>query len=334
MAVEIRRREFIAALGSAAVAWPLAARAQQGRSHRVGILMPLAETDGEGQRQVKAFKEALQVLGRIEGRNLQIEYRWTGGNASQLPIASKQLADLRSEVILTRSTPAVAAILRETQTVPVVFVSISDPVGDHLVASFARPGGNVTGFTNIEASMSSKWVELLKESVPQIARVAMIFNPETAPGHGDYFLQPFEKAAATLGLESLAVPLKDTGDIEPAIASIAHEPNSGLAVMSDIFTSVNNKMIVQAVEKHRLPAVYPFRFFVTNGGLISYGADITDLFRRAAQYVDRILNGDKPADLPVQAPTKFELVVNLKTAKALGLKIPESFLVRADEVIE
>ena len=182
--------------------------------------------------------------------------------------------------------------------------------------------------------MSSKWVELLKESVPQIARVAMIFNPETAPGHGDYFLQPFEKAAATLGLESLAVPLKDTGDIEPAIASIAHEPNRGLAVMSDIFTSVNNKMIVQAVEKHRLPAVYPFRFFVTNGGLISYGPDTTDIFRRSAAYVDRILKGASPADLPVQEPIKFEFIVNLKTAQSFGLTMPSGVLSIADEVIE
>jgi putative tryptophan/tyrosine transport system substrate-binding protein len=334
MAIHIRRREFIATLGSAAL-WPLTARAQQGSgTHRIGVLMPVAEADGEGQAQVKVFKEALQKLGRIEGRNLQIEYRWTGGNLSQLPIAAKELADLRPEVILARTTPVVAALVRETRTLPIVFVSVSDPVGDHLVESFARPGGNVTGFTNIEASMSSKWVELLKEIFPQTERAAMIFNPKVAPGQGVYFLQPFESAAATLGLKSFVVPTKDKDEIEPAIASIAHEPNSGLVVNSDVFTSINHKLIVQAVEKHRLPAVYPFSWFPKSGGLISYGTDITDLFRRAAEYVDRILKGQKPADLPVQAPTKFELVINLKTAKAFGVTIPQNLLVAADEVIE
>ena len=330
----MRRRDLICGIIGSATAWPLAARAQQGGTPRVGILMPVAEADDEGQAQVKVFREALQKLGRIEGRNLQIEYRWTGGNLSQLPIASKQLVDLRPEVILARTTPVAAAILRETRTVPVVFVSVSDPVGDHLVASIARPGGNATGFTNIDASMSGKSVQLLKEIFPQIARVAIIFNPQTAPGHGDYFLPPFENAAATLGLKSLAVPTKHTDDIEPAIASIAHEPNSGLVVMSDVFASINNKLIVQAIGKHRLPAVYPFRFFVKSGGLISYGTDITDLFRRAAEYVHRILNGEKPADLPVQAPTKFELVINLKTAKAFGVDISPNLLSLADEVIE
>ena len=331
---QLKRREFITLLGGAA-AWPLAARAQQaGRMRRIGIIMPVAEAEPEGQVQVKVFKQALQKFGWIEGRNLQIEYRWTGGNLSQLPIAAKQLADLRPEVILARTTPVTAAILRETRTVPVVFVSVSDPVGDHFVPSFARPGGNATGFTNVEASLSGKSVQLLREIFPQIARVAIIFNPKTAPDHGDYFLRPFENAAATLGLKSSAVLTKDKDEIEPAVASIAREPNSGLVIMAEVFNSINYKLIVQAIGKHRLPAVYPFGFYVKSGGLISYGTDITDLFRRAAEYVHRILNGEKPGDLPVQAPTKFELVINLKTAKAIGLTVPQLLLARADEVIE
>jgi putative ABC transport system substrate-binding protein len=331
----MRRREFITLIGGGVATFPFAARAQQsGQMGKVGILMPLAQTDHDGQSQVTAFKAGLQKLGRTEGRNLQIETRWTGGNANRLPILAKELADLRPDVILTRSTPAVAALLQATRTTPIVFVSVSDPIGDGLVTSFARPGGNVTGFTNIEASMSSKWVELLKETFPRVTRVGIMFNPNTAPRGGAYFLQPFEAAASSFGIESLAIRVKDPADIEPVIASLASGADSGLVIMSDIFTSVNNKLIVQLVEKYRLPAVYPFRFFATSGGLMSYGTDIIDLFRRAALYVDRILSGEKPGDLPVQNPTKFELVLNLKTAKALGLELPPVLLGRADEVIE
>jgi putative tryptophan/tyrosine transport system substrate-binding protein len=329
----MRRREFIRVVGGVAAAWPFAARAQT-KVRQIGILMPLAQGDPDGKAQIAAFHVGLQKLGWTERRNLKTEIRWTGGNADQLPIVAKELVDLRPDVILARSTPAVKVLLGLTKSIPIVFVSVSDPLGDGLVKSFSRPGGNVTGFTNVEASMSGKWVELLKECMPRISQVAMIFNPNTAPGGGNYFLPTFEKAASSIGLKRVSAPVKDVSDIEPTISSLAREPNSGLIVMSDVFFTIHSNLIVQLVEKYRLPTVYSFRFYVTNGGLIAYGTDITDLYRRASQYVDRILNGDNPGELPVQNPTKFELVINLKTAKTLGLTVPPTLLARADEVIE
>jgi putative ABC transport system substrate-binding protein len=330
----MRRREFITLIGGAA-AWPLAARAQQpSRIRRVGVLIPYAESDAEAQTQVTAFREALDQFGWHDGNNLRVDYRWTGGDVGRIRTFAKELIALQPDVILGRSTAVTRVLLQETRTIPIVFVVVSDPVGDGLVDSMARPGGNVTGFTNVEASLGGKWLELLRDISPRISRVAVMFDPKTAAGGGAYYMRLVKEAAASLAVNVAATPVQDGADIERAIEVFTREADGALIVTPDVTTTIHRAVIIAAAAQHRLPAVYPFRYVAAEGGLASYGVDVVDLYRRATGYVDRILKGEKPSDLPVQAPTRFELVINLKTAKTLGLTVPPTLIARADEVIE
>jgi putative ABC transport system substrate-binding protein len=331
----MRRRGFISLVGGAAAAWPLAARAQQPeRMRRIGVLMGHAENDSEAQAWVAAFREGLQKLGGTEGRNIRIDTRWaTALDAEARQRFAKELVALQPDLILSATTPTTAALLQQTRTIPIVFATVSDPVGSGFVASFARPGGNVTGFTNIEPTMAGKWLELLKEIAPRVARVAFLFNPETAP-YAEYYLNPFKAAAASFAVEAIAAPVRDRSELEPVVAALAREPNGGLVLVTDSFLTAHRAEITSLAAHYRLPAVYPYRFFTELGGLMSYGNDQPDNYRRAATYVDRILKGAKPSQLPVQAPVKFELVINLKTAKALGLDVALHLQQRADAVIE
>jgi putative ABC transport system substrate-binding protein len=330
----MRRRKFITLLGGAAAAWPLVARAQQGeRVRRIGVLMAYAESDSEAQAFVAAFREGLQKLGWAEGRNNRIDIRWANVDVETMRRFAKDLVALQPDLILAHNTPTTAALLQQTRTIPIIFANVSDPVGSGFVANFSRPGGNVTGFTNIEPTMAGKWLELLKEIAPRVNRVAFLFNPATAP-YAEYYLNPFKAAAASFALEAIAAPVRDTSELEPVVAAQAGRPNAGLIVMTDSFTTAHRAEITSLAARYRLPAVYPYRFFTELGGLLSYGSDQHDNFRRAAIYADRILKGAEPSDLPVQAPIKFELVINLKTAKALGLDVPLQLQQRADEVIE
>ena len=335
MASQIERRKFLATLGGAAAAWPLAARAQQpDRMRRIGVLMGYTESDLEVQAHIAAFREGLQKLGWTEGRNIQIDTRWAApDDAASMRRFAKELVALQPDVILSNTTPTTTALLQQTLTIPIVFAIVADPVGSGFVASFARPGGNVTGFTFTEPTMAGKWLELLKEIAPRVVRIAMLFNPVSAT-YADYWLNPFRAAAPSFAVEAIAAPVRDTSELESVIAAQAREPNGGLIAMPDSFTDAHRIEITSLAARYRLPAVYPFRFFAEVGGLLSHGVDRTDNFRRAATYVDRILKGEKPADLPVQTPTKYELVINMKTAKALGLTVPQTLLARADEVIE
>ena len=329
----MRRREFITLLGGTA-AWPLAALAQQAeRMRRIGVLMALAETDGQSKARLTAFRQRLNELGWTDGRNVHIDYRWAPGNADQMRLLSKELVELQPDVILGHTTPVVAALLQETHTIPIVFVVVSDPVGSGFVANLPRPGGNVTGFINLEASLVTKWVQLLKEIAPQVTRVSLVFNPDTAP-HSRYYINPFEAACRSFGIAPITITVRSAAEIESAITGLRNEPAMGLIVMPDIFIAVHRQLIISLAARYALPAIYPFRYFASEGGLISYGIDNIDLFQRSASYVDRILKGEKPADLPVQVPTKYEMVINLKTAKALGLDVPLSLQARADEMIE
>ena len=330
----MKRREFISLVGGAA-AWPLTARAQQpDRMRRIGVLMGYAESDREGQANVAVFREALEKLGWAEGRNMRIDTRWaTPGDVESRQRFVKELIALRPDLILSHGTPVTAALLQQTRTIPIVFAGVSDPVGSGFVASFPRPGGNVTGFNNMEPTMASKWLELLKEIAPRVNRVALLFNPATAP-YVEYWLSPFKTAAASFTLEPIAAPVHDASELETVIAAQAREPNGGLIVMPDTFTSGHRAEIAALAARYRLPAMYPFRFFAEVGGLLSYGNNLPDDFRRTASYADRILKGEKPSELPVQLPVKFELVINLKTAKLLGLDVSSQLQQRADEVIE
>jgi putative ABC transport system substrate-binding protein len=331
----MRRREFITLVGGAAAAWPLAVRAQQGeRMRRIGALVGGAETDPESRARVAALREGLEQRGWSEGRNLRIDYRWASADSDRIRAFAAELVATAPEAIFAHTTPATTRLLEATRNIPIVFASVSDPVGDGIVASFARPGGNVTGFTNVEASMGGKWLEILKELSPAVARVGFLFNPATSPGGGSYFLRPFEAAAPLFNVQPISTPVEDVVDIERAVAPLAVGANGGLIVNSDVFTTRHRAAIIAAAARHRVPAIYPFAYFAADGGLAAYGTDVRDLWRRASSYIDRILRGEKPADLPVQAPTKFELVINLKTAKALSLNIPAMLLARADEVIE
>jgi putative ABC transport system substrate-binding protein len=328
---DIRRREFMILLGTAAAAWPLAARAQQpDRVRRVGVLMGIAD-DFEGQARIAVFRQALQALGWSEGRNIQFIYRWSGGDVAHARQFAKELLDLRSDVILTNSTPATVAVRDVTRATPTVFVQVSDPVGAGVVQSLARPGGNLTGFTNFDLSTAGKWLELLKRLAPNITRVAYLFNPNTAPL---LYAKAVETAAPLLSVKSIPAAVHNAVEIERALEQVARESDSALLVLPDLFNVTNRQSIIALAARHRLPAVYPFRYFVTSGGLMSYGTELLDTYRQAASYVDRILKGERPSDLPVQLPTAFELVINLKTAKALGLDVPPTLLARADEVIE
>jgi putative tryptophan/tyrosine transport system substrate-binding protein len=331
----VKRREFITLIGGSVVVWPLATRAQQaGGMRRIGVLIGYAENDPETQARLAAFRQGLEHLGWTEGRNVRIDYRFAPAGPDQARLFAKELVALRPDVLVGNSTPASAALLLETRTIPIVFVGVSDPVGGGLVASIARPGGNTTGFTNFEPSLTGKWLELLKEIAPGIVRVAVIFNPKTAPGGGSFFLGPFEQVARSFAVEPIAAPVADATQIESALAASWREPGGGLIVMPDAFTTVHRKAIIALAAQHRFPAIYPYRYEVVDGGLMSYGVDTVDLLRRAASYIDRILKGEKASDLAVQAPVKFELVINLKTAKVLGLTVPPTLLARADEVIE
>jgi putative ABC transport system substrate-binding protein len=329
----MRRRDFITLIGGAA-AWPLAARAQQlDVVRRIGVLTGFAESDREGQAFVAAFREGLQKLGWVEGRNIRIDYRWAALDTDLMQRFAKELVALQPDLILTQSTPAAAAMLQQTHTIPIVFAIVADPIGSGFVASFPQPGGNITGFVTMEPTMAGKWLELLKEIAPRVARVAMLFNPATAP-YAEYWLNPFKAAAASFAVQAIVAPVHDKSELESVVVAQAREPNGGLIVMPDTFTTGHRSEITSLAARYRLPAVYPYRVFAEFGGLLSYGDDLTDNFRRAASYADRILKGAKPSELPVQAPVKFELVINLKTAKALGLDVPAQLQQRADEVIE
>jgi putative tryptophan/tyrosine transport system substrate-binding protein len=331
----MRRRKFITLLGGAA-AWPLAVRAQLvDRMRLIGVLMAYAENDPEGQAWVAAFREQLQKLGWVEGRNIQIAARWATPDVEEMQRFAKELVALHPDLILSQSTPTTAALLQHTRTIPIIFANLADPVGSGFVASFSRPGGNATGFVahSFEPTMAGKWLELLKEIAPRVSRVAFLFNPATAT-YFEYYTKPFKAAAPSFGVEAIAAPVHDRSELESTFAAQAREPNGSLVVMPDSFTNAHSLEITSLAARYRLPAVYPYRLYAQVGGLLAYGNDVSDNYRRAAGYVDRILKGEKPADLPVQAPTKYELVINLKTAKALGLDIPRSVLARADEVID
>jgi putative tryptophan/tyrosine transport system substrate-binding protein len=330
----MRRREFITLLGGAAVAWPLAARAQQSdRMRRIGVLMGHDENNSEAQAWVAAFREALQKLGWTEGRNISIDTRWGRADTEVIQRFAQELVALRPDLILSQTTPTTAALLQQTRTIPIVFAMVSDPVGSGFVASVSRPGGHVTGFVTLEDTLAGKWLELLKEIAPRVGRVALLFNPATAT-FIEYYLNPVKAAAASIGVEVITAPVHDTSELESVFAAQTREPNTGLVVMPDSFLVVHRAEVTSLAARYRLPAVYPYRQFTDLGGLLSYGFDRLDNWRRAAGYVDRILKGEKPGDLPVQAPTKYELVINLKTAKDLGLDVPWILQQRAEEVIE
>jgi putative ABC transport system substrate-binding protein len=330
----MRRREFITLLGGA-VAWPFAARAQQiDRVRRIGVLMGWAESDPEAQSALATFLKRLRQLGCADGRNVRIDKRWAAGDVERMRVFAKELVELQPDVILANTTPVTAALHQETRTIPIVFVIVSDPVGAGFIKNLPHPGGNITGFINVETSMAGKWLELLKEIAPAIRRAAIMFNPDTAPGGGSYFLGPFEAAARSFAVEPITAPVRSDAEIERLITGLGREPGAGLVVMTDGFMMVHRGSIISRAASSNVPAIYAEAGSSKDGGLLSYGASSLDVFNRAAPYVDGILRGAKPADMPVQTPTKFELVINLKTAKALGLTVPTTLLVAADEVIE
>ena len=329
---QLKRREFITLIGGTSVAWPLAARAQQGeRMRRVGVLMNIAADDADAPVRVAAFAQGLQEQGWTIGRNLRIEYRWTAGEADRIRRYAEEISAFSPDVIIAAGGAHAAAVQRAAPTVPVVFLSVNDPVAAGLVASLARPGGNATGFTALEFGTSAKWLELLKQIAPGVTRVAVL-RPAIIGGVGQ--LGAIQGAAPSLGVEVSPVDLRDIAEIERAVTAFARRPDGGLIVVASALAVVHRKLIIELAARHRLPAIYPFRVFVPAGGLISYGPDLADQYRRTASYVDRILKGEKPADLPVQQSTKVELIINVQTAKALGLEVPPSLLARADEVIE
>jgi len=328
----MKRREFIGLVGTA-VAWPLAVRAQQSEQmRRIGVLSGLAESDPLSVVRIKSFQEGLRELGWVEGHNVRFDNRWAGADSDRYPTYAAELVSLGPDVILTGSTPAGRAQQQATRTIPIVFVSISDPVGDGFVASLVKPGGNMTGFSNYDPAMVGKWLELLKEIAPNTKKVAVVYNPDTAPH--SIFLPPLKDAMQAFAMQMVPTLVRSVGEIESAIAALGQEPAAGILAIPDAYTYVRRALVTAQAAKHRVPAVYPFSVFATSGGLVSYGVEVTDQWRRASAYVDRILRGANPGDLPVQKPTKFELVINLKTAKTLGLTIPPTLLARADEVIE
>jgi putative ABC transport system substrate-binding protein len=333
MAINIGRRQIIFAIGGATVAWPLAARAQTSAVRQIGVLMGWSESDADYRSRLDAFSQGLAQLGWVEGRNYRIVIRWTNGDIDRARAFARELVDLQPDVILSGTTHATAALHRETLTIPIVFAVVSDPVGAGFVASLSRPGGNITGFLNIEATMGGKWLDLLKEVAPNLAQVAIMFNPDTAPGGGSYFLSAFETAARSLAVKTTTARIHSDAEIETTIISLGQE-HAGLVVMNDAFMDIHRSTVISAAARNSVPAIFDTSFFAREGGLISYGPNYPEFFRQAASYVDRILKGVKPSDLPVQAPTKFDLLINLKTAKALGLDVPPTLLARADELIE
>jgi putative tryptophan/tyrosine transport system substrate-binding protein len=331
----MKRREFISLIGGAAAAWPLPARAQEpGRVRRIGVLLPLAESDPEVQPRIAAFQRELQSLGWTEGRNILIEYRWASGDADRRRALAVELVSMRPDVLVAQGSICAEPLGRETSVIPIIFAMVSDPVGSGLAASLLEPGRNATGFTNFEPSMGAKWIEFLREFSPRLARVGMLFNPETAPRRGSIFLQSVEAAARSAAIEPIQATVSNAAQIEQAVATLSHTPDSGLIVMPDFFTTIHRDLIIALAVRHAVPAVYPYRYYAEGGGLISYGIDVSAVFRRTAGYVDKVLRGAVPGSLPVQHPDKFELVINMKTANALRLDVPRVLLARADEVLE
>jgi putative ABC transport system substrate-binding protein len=331
------RRRFVALTVGGLSCLSLLARAQRDPhpARRVGVLISGRKSDQATHQRLSAFEQGMRTLGWIEDQNIRYAVRWGGGKREGIAAAAKALAAFGPAVVLTVGTPATDAMRRQSPNVPIVFAVVADPVGDGFVASFSRPGGNVTGFTTFDAEILGKWLSLLKESAPQITRAALLFNPRTAPFSRSEFQRPlFEQAARGLALESVMLPVHDVEEMKISVASLARTTGGSIVVMPDAFLLANRAVVFELAAKHRLPVIYPFGIFASGGGLMAYGTDMADLNRRAAAYVDRILKGAQPADLPVQAPTKFELVVNLKTAKAQGITIPQSILLRADRVIE
>jgi putative tryptophan/tyrosine transport system substrate-binding protein len=330
----MRRREFITLASGAAACWPLAAQAQRpDRVRRVGVLMAVAESDADVQKGIVIFRQRLKELGWSEGQNLRIDFRWSGGDAEVIQTLAKELLDLQPDVLVGHSTPSAKALLKQTSVIPIVFLTVTDPLGQGLVRSLSNPGGNITGFSVFEFSLGGKWLELLKQIAPGVRWVTAIFNPDTAPYYGLY-LQSISSAQPALAVQSVAAPVHSVTDIENVIRKIASQPANGLFVLPDSYNVVNRKRIIELTAKFSLPTIYYFRYFVSDGGLLSYGPDEMDIFQRTAGYVDRILRGADPSDLPVQQPTKFELVINLRTAKEMGIEIPAALLASADEVIE
>jgi putative ABC transport system substrate-binding protein len=332
MTATIARREFIAGLGSAAT-WPLVARAQQGgRVRRIGVLLPYDEDDPVEKARVSAFTQALADLGWADGRNVRMDLRWGGDDTSRMRALAQELVGLQPDIILTNVTPATVAVQRETRTIPIVFAGVGDPVASGLVPRLNQPGGNITGFANYEATLGGKWLELLSEIATGLKRVAIMYNPDSGPV--SIFMPSFETAARSLKVALITVPIHGDVEIEAAIVALGREPGGGLVAFPGLFTAAHRAPIISAVARNNVPAIYSQSFFARDGGLLSYGFDTVDIFRRAASYLDRILRGEKPGDLPVQLPTKFEMAVNLKTAKALGLAVPPSIMLRATEVVE
>jgi putative ABC transport system substrate-binding protein len=328
--LDLRRRQFLTLLGGA-VAWPLAARGQQ--PGKIAVLSSLPENDPEGHARIAAFRQALEKLGWTEGHNIRFDVRWATPELETIHRLAKQLVALQPDLIVTQNTPGTAAILQQTRVIPIIFVNIVDPVGSGLVANFLRPGGNVTGFVSLESAIVGKWLELLKEVAPRVARVAVLFNPATAP-FAEYYLTPFKAAARSFAVEVIPAPVRDLAALETVIAELAGKSNSGLIIMPDSFLIAHRAAVTSLAARHRVPAVYPYRHFTEVGGLLSYGNDQLDNYQRAASYADRILKGEKPSELPVQGPVKFEMTINLRTAKALNLEMPPNLVALADQVIE
>jgi len=331
----MKRREFITFFSATAVAWPLVARAQRSIGiRRIGLIIGATEeSDPESQARITAFREGLAALGWIEGGNIRIDYRFGGGDADRIRNLVAELVRSSPDLIVANSSPVIAALKQATNTIPVVFAIVVDPVGQGFISSLARPGGNITGFTLIDFAIIGKWLEMLKQVAPSMRKAILLFNPETAPFY-PVFLREFGEVPSWLAVELAAAPVRDEAEVETVVSGLASEPGGGLITAADVFTVAHRALIISLAEHYRLPAVYQFRQFAAEGGLMSYGPDTADIFRRSASYVDRILKGANPADLPAQAPTKFELVINLKTAKAMGLDVPLHLQQLADEVIE
>jgi putative ABC transport system substrate-binding protein len=329
----MRRRNFLAVLGG--IIWPIVASAQQGGPvRRVGVLMAIREGDPLRQRYVDALDEGLRSAGWIDGKNVQLVYRWAGADISQIEQAAKEVLAAKPSVVIAHTSPATIALMNQTSTVPILFVTVVEPLAQGLVKSLARPGGNVTGFSNFEFSMGGKWLQILKEMLPNAKRAHVLFNPDTAPAAGKIFLSSIEANAKSQTIDVIAAPVRNVSEIEAAFDSTSQWEGAGAIIPPDIFLVVNRANIIEFAARYRVPTIYQYDYFVRNGGLVSYGVDVPDSFRRVAGYVDRVLNGATPAQLPVQEPVKFQLAVNLKTAKALGLSVPVTLLTRADEVIE
>ena len=330
----MKRREFITLIGGAAVASPVPGYAQEtDRMRRVGLLLGIAENDPEAHTRIKAFQQGLRDLGWFERRNIRVDYRFAAGDSDRIKAYAAELVGLAPDVIVGNGTPGIAALRQATSSIPIVFAVVNDPVGQGFISSLAHPGGNITGFTFVDFEMVGKWLAMLNDAVPNLSRAALMFNPALAP-YFDVYLRSFEATPRSIKAVVTAAPVRDAAEIEAAVAKLARDPGGSLIAAPDPFVVVNRDLILRSVERHRVPAIYTYRQFVQEGGLMSYGPDTADIFRRSASYVDRILKGAKPADLPTQAPTKFELSVNLKTAKALGLTVPPTLLALADEVIE